>query len=526
MLLIHPPIAKPSEPPAGIAKLSGALHAHGIAHRVLDSNIEGILFLLKQPRTASDTWTRRAIKNLPENIAELRNVRTYQSLDHYSRTARDLNRVLAISSKDNGIILGLADYRHQRLSPIRSADLIFAAEHPEQNPFYDYFRERLPEIVQTAFPLRNCQEQKRPPHDMRYEEKKTAPVIGISLNYLSQALCAFAMIGFMKREFPGLKIALGGGLVSSWMKRPGWKNVFDGLVDHLVAGPGEQPLLDLLDIDGTRQECSMPDYSLLPLHDYLSPGLILPYSGSSGCYWHKCSFCPETAEDNPYVPVPAQQALTHLHSLIRKTKPVLVHLLDNAISPALMRALADRPLGVPWYGFVKIDSELLDLNYCMELKKAGCVMLKIGLESGDQEVLDMMRKGIDLVTVSRVFHNLHKAGIATYVYLLFGTPPETIIEARRTLDYVVKHAHEISFLNLAIFNMPLSGQMPREIETALFYEGDLSLYTGFTHPRGWNREMVRRFLDKEFKRHPAISPILKNDPPFFTSNHATFFTMW
>ena len=524
MLLIPPPIAKPSEPPAGIAKLSGALHAHGIAHRVLDSNIEGILFLLKQPRTASDTWTRRAIKNLPENIAELRNVRTYQSLDHYSRTARDLNRVLAISSKDNGIILGLADYHHQRLSPIRSADLIFAAAHPEQNPFYDYFRERLPEIVQAVLLLRNCQEQKRPPEDMKSGKRKTAPVIGISLNYLSQALCAFAMIGFMKREFPGLKIALGGGLVSSWMKRPGWKNVFDGLVDHLVAGPGEQPLLDLLDIAGTRQECSMPDYSLLPLHDYLSPGLILPYSGSSGCYWHKCSFCPETAEDNPYVPVPAQQALTHLHSLIGKTKPVLVHLLDNAISPALMRALADRPLSVPWYGFVKTDSELLDLNYCMELKKAGCVMLKIGLESGDQEVLDTMRKGINLVTVSRVFHNLHKAGIAIYVYLLFGTPPETIIEARRTLDYVVKHAHEISFLNLAIFNMPLSGQMPREIETALFYEGDLSLYTGFTHPQGWNREMARRFLDKEFKRHPAISRILKNDPPFFTSNHAAFFT--
>jgi radical SAM superfamily enzyme YgiQ (UPF0313 family) len=523
MLLIHPPIAKPSEPPAGIAKLSGALHAHGIAHRVLDSNIEGILFLLKQPRTASDTWTRRAIKNLPDNIAELRNIRTYQSFDHYSRTARDLNRVLAISSKDNGVILGLADYHHQRLSPIRSADLIFAAEHPEQNPFYEYFRERLPEIVQAALLLRNCQEQTRPPEDMKSGKRKTAPVIGISLNYLSQALCAFAMIGFMKREFPSLKIALGGGLVSSWMKRPGWKNVFDGLVDHLVAGPGEQPLLDLFDIAGTRQECSMPDYSLLPLHDYLSPGLILPYSGSSGCYWHKCSFCPETAEDNPYVPVPAHQALTHLHSLIGKTKPVLVHLLDNAISPALMRALADRPISVPWYGFVKADSELLDLNYCIELKKAGCVMLKIGLESGDQEVLDTMRKGIDLVTMSHVLHNLHKAGIAIYVYLLFGTPPETIIEARRTLDYVVKHAHEIGFLNLAIFNLPLSGQMSREIETTLFYEGDLSLYTGFTHPRGWNREIVRRFLDKEFKRHPAISPILKNDPPFFTSNHAAFF---
>lgn len=54
-------------------------------------------------------------------------------------------------------------------------------------------------------------------------------------------------------------------------------------------------------------------------------------------------------------------------------------------------------------------------------------------------------------------------------------------------------------------------------------DGGLSLYTGFTHPQGWDRNVVRRFLDREFKRHPAVSAILKNDPPVFTSNHAAFF---
>ncbi len=37
--------------------------------------------------------------------------------------------------------------------------------------------------------------------------------------------------------------------------------------------------------------------------------------------------------------------------------------------------------------------------------------------------------------------------------------------------------------------------------------------------------MVRQFLDKEFKRHPAIAPILRRDPPIFTSNPAPFFAM-
>ncbi|MEA2114584.1 MAG: radical SAM protein, partial [Thermodesulfobacteriota bacterium] len=56
-----------------------------------------------------------------------------------------------------------------------------------------------------------------------------------------------------------------------------------------------------------------------------------------------------------------------------------------------------------------------------------------------------------------------------------------------------------------------------------FYEGDLSLYSAFVHPRGWSRTKIRQFLDREFKRHLLITPIIQRDPPIFTSNHAPFF---
>ncbi len=150
-------------------------------------------------------------------------------------------------------------------------------------------------------------------------------------------------------------------------------------------------------------------------------------------------------------------------------------------------------------------------------------MLKLGMESGDQAVLDAMQKGVDLEEASSALKTIKKAGIATFVYLLFGTPPETLAEARKTLDFVAKHHEEIDFLNLAIFNLPVYGPDTESLETRIFYEGDLSLYVDFEHPRGWNRKRVRQFLDKEFKRHRAIAPILRRDPPVFTSNHAAFF---
>jgi len=501
MLLIYPPVAKPSEPPAGIAKLAGALAAHGVPCRVLDANLEGLLHLLDQPGTAADTWTRRAVKGLPKNIAALCDPATYRSLDRYKRAVRDVNRVLAVSGGKSGAVPGLADYQHRHWSPLRSIDLIAAAEHPAQNPYYPWLSKRLPELLSEGH----------------------ARFIGFSLNYLSQALCTFSMIGYIRKEFPGLKIVLGGGLVTSWMKRPGWKDPFTGLVDHLVAGPGEAPLLSLLGVEEGHGTHFVPDYGALHHDRYLSPGFVLPYSGSSGCYWNKCSFCPETAEDNPYHPVPPQRAMEDIHALVAGTGPVLLHLLDNSISPALMAALATDPPGVPWYGFARIEKALTDLDHCEALKRSGCVMLKLGLESGDQGVLDRLQKGIDLDMASRVLATLKKAGIAAYVYLLFGTPEESETEARKTLEFTVRHADAIGFLNLAVFNMPVCSQEVTAYDRSPFYDGDLSLYTGFTHPRGWDRNVVRRFLDKEFKRHPAVSSIVKNDPPVFTSNHAAFF---
>jgi hypothetical protein len=495
-LLVVPPVAKASEPPAGIARLAAALKARGLACRLLDGNLEGLLWLLAQPPAASDTWTTRAVGSRDAHLAALRDGATYLAPDRYRRAVSDLNRILAVSSRHRGVVVGLSDYHDAGRSPVRSADLIDAAENPHDNPFSPWFARRLPELLDGV------------------------GTVGVSLNFLSQALCAFAMIGFVRRARPSARVVLGGGLVTSWIRRPGWRNPFGGLVDALVAGPGEAPLTALLGGAAAPGLHAAPDYSSLPLPEYLSPGLILPYSAAGGCWWNRCSFCPERAEGNDYRPLPTPLVLADLGLLAETTRPALIHLLDNAISPALLGALADRPPGVPWYGFARIDERLADPDFCRALRRSGCVMLKLGLESGDQGVLDRMGKGVDLGTASRALRCLQQAGIRVYCYLLFGTPGETPTEARRTLDFVVRHREAIGFLNLAVFTMPLGADEAGDCATAPFSDGDLSLCTDFRHPRGWDRRQVREFLEREFKRHPAVAAILRNDPPQFTSNHA------
>jgi hypothetical protein len=505
VILIYPPVAKPCEPPAGIARLSGMLGRHGIEHRLVDSNLEGILHLLRMPvppERDRDVWTRRAFRNREHNLASMRDPALYENVDRYKKAVRDLSRVLNKVSS-TGTTVGLANYEQRGFYPLRSRDLLAAAEHPELNPFYTYFSSRIGGLLR----------------------EKEPSVIGISINFISQALPAFSMMGFIKRELPGAKIILGGGLITSWLRNIGRKNLFSGLADHLVSGPGEQQLLSLLRPDSREQEIPTPDYHGMPADLYLSPGFVLPYSASQGCYWSRCEFCPEKSEGNPYVPVPARRVVSDLKSLAERTSPSLIHLLDNAVSPALLDLLSVDTPGVPWYGFARAGQQLADPDFCVALRRAGCVMLKLGIESGDQNVLNALQKGISIETASVVLKNLKKAGIATYVYLLFGTPPESESSAKRTLEFTVRHSDCINSLNLAIFNMPVCGPHYPGIKRSRFYGGDLSLYTDFKHPLGWDRRHVRMFLEKEFRRHPAISSIIRNEPPVFTSNHAPFFVM-
>ncbi len=50
-------------------------------------------------------------------------------------------------------------------------------------------------------------------------------------------------------------------------------------------------------------------------------------------------------------------------------------------------------------------------------------MLKLGIESGDQGVLDAMQKGISVEMASVVLKNLKRAGIGAYVYLILVRRP-------------------------------------------------------------------------------------------------------
>lgn len=501
MLLIFPPVTKPCEPPAGVALLSAALKENGEPCHVVDANIKGLLYLISSDIVPNDSWSKRALKNRAQIIEDLKSPFLYKNMDRYHQRVYDLNKLLSMGVDQKRFKITLSDYSDSKLSSVNSKDLLKSARLYQENPFYRFFEEKLK------------------PHVLGSESK----YIGISLCYLNQALVSFAMAGWIKDNFKDKEIIMGGGLVSSWMSRPDYDDPFKDLIDFTIKGEGEKPLLEFLGHKNVEKRHYVPDYDFVEENIYLAPGKVLPFRASIGCYWSKCSFCPEKAETRLYNSQRASKVLQDLKKVEEKYSPDYVHFIDNAVTPAFLKAVSKNEFCFKWYGFVRFEKEFLDPDFCLDLKKSGCDMLKLGLESGDQNVLDQMNKGTDLKMVSTILENLHNAGILTFVYLLFGTSFEDEKAAFKTLDYIKEHEKYIDYLNLAVFNLPKFSEDARNLDTQEFYHGDLSLYLNFTHPFAWDRRKVKQFLDKTFKKQVSYGSLIRKNPAFFSSNHAAFF---
>ncbi len=84
------------------------------------------------------------------------------------------------------------------------------------------------------------------------------------------------------------------------------------------------------------------------------------------------------------------------------------------------------------------------------LKSINVVSVKMGLESGNQRVLDYLKGGVTVEDNHRAVHLFHKAGIQVNADFLFGAPDETKEEIMDTYHFIRRSP--ISFFDINIFS--------------------------------------------------------------------------
>ncbi len=85
--------------------------------------------------------------------------------------------------------------------------------------------------------------------------------------------------------------------------------------------------------------------------------------------------------------------------------------------------IIEKRLKIYWTCNARVD--LVDEELINKLKRAGCVKIAYGVESGNQVQLDKINKGITVEQAYRVIDMTKRAGIFTHGFIMLGIPGET-----------------------------------------------------------------------------------------------------
>jgi radical SAM superfamily enzyme YgiQ (UPF0313 family) len=99
--------------------------------------------------------------------------------------------------------------------------------------------------------------------------------------------------------------------------------------------------------------------------------------------------------------------------------------------------LIARNLPVQWFGNARADN-LTDPVFVHRLKRSGCWMLALGIESESDVVRRNMIKRLERQKIQSAFRNMRDAGIRSFAFFILGYPGETRATMERTIDYAIE----------------------------------------------------------------------------------------
>jgi anaerobic magnesium-protoporphyrin IX monomethyl ester cyclase len=172
--------------------------------------------------------------------------------------------------------------------------------------------------------------------------------------------------------------------------------------------------------------------------DSLFSSNVMPLQASNGCPYH-CAFCNFTSDRRFVFSKSIDQIISELKAVARRGVRYVWFVDDNFMLGSgdlnkNLDRLANENLGIKWMNFIRADA-LKNIDYQL-LRNAGCVEVRLGLESADPGILQNMQKRADPDTYRIVVENLLKVGINCSCYFIFGFPGETLETAQRTRDFI------------------------------------------------------------------------------------------
>ncbi len=265
------------------------------------------------------------------------------------------------------------------------------------------------------------------------------------------------------------------------------QSIREPIVDYVLYGEVEYPLLDLIkfiegkkkDIDNVKglvykkegqvvinpmhpginpNELPAPKYELLDIEQYIEREFLtnlgkirkmraLDINTSRGCPY-RCNFCPNTMDVfKRYRVQNLDRVFQLIEHLVETYKLDHIWFCDELffVEKSKVRAIAEHLIeknyNITWESNARVDQfndRLLNDELLALIKKSGCYALRMGMESGSDRILRLMKKDSTVADTMRAVQQCEKYGIIPIGNFIIGFPTETKEEMVATAKLILK----------------------------------------------------------------------------------------
>lgn len=348
----------------------------------------------------------------------------------------------------------------------------------------------------------------------------------------------------IKECFPNLKLILGGSHLSA---NP-YQALSFRLFDVGIIGEGEISFLELVralekdrkeigqikglvfrrdnevvftqkrEYIGNLDNLSFPARHLLPMEDYLpqpNDQFLLPKLSmitSRGCPYG-CIFCDKSVFGRQYRSFSPAYILSEMEYLISNYGAKDIAFLDSTftVSQERVEAIVDeirrRNVKVNWTCTVRAD--VVNKELLKKMRDAGCWRIRVGSESGNDDVLKFIGKGITKQQVQNVVRWADQLGLQPKGFFMIGH----LVDTKETIKETISFAKALPFkditvqINTPMFNTPqykICRDYGRFITDSY---SDFSYWEPVFIPKGLNKEYLMEAYGS-FYRSFYLRPVI------------------
>ena len=189
-----------------------------------------------------------------------------------------------------------------------------------------------------------------------------------------------------------------------------------------------------------------PAWDLLDLKGYSLPLVDKPYiiiETSRGCPY-TCDFCVAPIhQGHKFRERSARMLVSEIERAYKELGVEFFYLWGDTVTlnvktfTAFCDELIACQLPIQWFGNARADNWTAPA-FVHRLRRAGCWMLALGIESESDEVRKDMAKRLERQKIITAFANMRQAGIKSFAFFIFGYPGDTKETMRRTTDYAIE----------------------------------------------------------------------------------------